>query len=94
MIRFCVLALEAFLILLALQAVISWFPHKPHHHVGRLHAKMQKVTGPVLRPTRKVLKPIRLSAKRLLPGRVLVVDVAVLVVMLFVQLGIWVLESV
>lgn len=85
MIAAIVFVLKVFLIVLALQAVISWFPHKPHHVLGRVHGAMYRLTQPVLRPFRKVLPPVAIRHRRI-PKLNLVVDFAVLVVMLLISM--------
>ena len=75
-----VFALEAFFIILAVQAILSWFPHEGDHVVGRVHAGLCRVTHPVMRHAKRVLPPVRV------PRTKLVIDFATLVVMLVIEL--------
>lgn len=86
MIAAIVFVLRLFVVVLALQAVLSWFPHKPHHVLGRVHAALYRVTHPVLKPFRKLLPPVAIRHKRI-PKLNLVVDFSVLVVMLVVSMA-------
>lgn len=53
--------LEAFVVVLLLRAVLSWFPDSPGSALRPVHRALTAVTEPVLAPVRRVVPPVRLG---------------------------------
>jgi YggT family protein len=50
---------EAFVVVLIVRALLSWFPARPGSPVVSLERALGSVTEPVLRPIRRILPPVR-----------------------------------
>jgi YggT family protein len=56
-----VFVLEAYLVILLLRAVLSWFPLNPDGFGATVQRGLYAVTEPVLAPLRSVLPPMRMG---------------------------------
>jgi YggT family protein len=56
-----VFVLEAYLIILFLRAILSWFPLNPDGFAATVQRGLYAVTEPILAPLRSVLPPMRMG---------------------------------
>ncbi len=54
--------IQAYLVVLLVRIVLTWFPIRPYSRAGRLVHYLALVTDPVLAPIRRVLPPLRVGA--------------------------------
>jgi YggT family protein len=69
---------EAYVVLLIVRALLSWFPARPGSALTKVTTAMDYVTEPVLRPIRRVLPPIRAGGMG--------IDLSILVVVIVAQI--------
>ncbi len=50
---------EAFVVVLVVRALLSWFPHRPGSPTASIERVLAGLTEPVLRPVRRILPPVR-----------------------------------
>jgi YggT family protein len=50
---------EAFVVVLIVRALLSWFPVHPGSPLASIQRVLGNVTEPVLRPIRRILPPVR-----------------------------------
>ncbi len=71
---------EAYVVLLIVRALLSWFPSHPGSPVFQLERALGVVTEPVLRPIRRLLPPVRIGAQSLDLSFIAVILVAQIIV--------------
>jgi YggT family protein len=59
--RIIVDILQAFLVILFLRIISSWFPIDPWSKAARVVRVLERITDPVLVPIRRLLPPVRLG---------------------------------
>jgi YggT family protein len=69
---------EAFVIVLIVRALLSWFPVRPGSPVFGIQRALSIVTEPVLRPIRRILPPLRAGG--------MAIDLSIIVVILAAQI--------
>jgi YggT family protein len=69
---------EAFVIVLIVRALLSWFPVHPGSPVVGIQRALGMVTEPVLRPIRRILPPLRAGG--------MAIDLSIIVVILAAQI--------
>lgn len=69
---------EAYVIILIIQALLSWLPSPPGSPVSRVRSALSVVTEPVLRPVRRLVPPIRTGGGA--------IDLSVLIVIIVAEL--------
>lgn len=55
--RIICLLLQAYLVVLILSAVLSWFPLQPDTFLASVHQALRRLVDPVLEPLRRVIPP-------------------------------------
>ncbi|MCL4433730.1 MAG: YggT family protein [Actinobacteria bacterium] len=53
-----VFLVEAYIVVLILRAVLSWFPVHPGSPIGGISRALESITEPVLAPVRRVIPPM------------------------------------
>lgn len=69
---------EAYVVLLIVRALLSWFPARPGSFVLEITRVLDIFTEPVLRPIRRVLPPLRAGGMG--------IDLSILVVVIVAQI--------
>jgi len=69
---------EAFVVVLVVRALLSWFPHRPGSPLERADRVLTRLTEPVLRPVRRILPPVRTGG--------MAIDLSFIVVILVAQI--------
>jgi len=69
--------IEAYVIVLIIRALLSWFPAQPGTGLFRVVRLLDAVTEPVLRPIRRIVPPIRAGGVSL--------DLSILIVIVVAQ---------
>jgi YggT family protein len=69
---------EAFVVVLIVRALLSWFPVHPGSLAFTLQRALGAVTEPVLRPIRRILPPLRAGG--------MAIDLSIIVVILVAQI--------
>ena len=69
---------EAFVVVLIVRALLSWFPVRPGSALVPIHRALAAVTEPVLRPIRRILPPVRAGG--------MAIDLSILVVILVAEI--------
>lgn len=59
--RIIVDLLQAYLVILLVRIVLTWFPIHPWSRLARVVRVLARITDPVLAPLRRVLPPLRLG---------------------------------
>ena len=57
--RILAFVVEAFVVVLVVRALLSWFPVRPGSALVPVQRALAAVTEPVLRPIRRILPPVR-----------------------------------
>jgi len=79
-IRIVVDLLQAYLFVLFVRIILTWFPIDPWSKAARAYNLLAKVTDPVLIPLRRLIPPIRLGGTAIdLSPIILFVGISVLV---------------
>ena len=71
---------EAFVIVLIVRALLSWFPSRPGSALLPIQRALGVVTEPVLRPVRRVIRPVRAGGMSIDLSIIVVILVAEIVV--------------
>jgi YggT family protein len=61
-VRILVDLLQAYIVVLFVRIICTWFPTDPWSGLGRFARALGRVTDPVLAPIRRLLPPLRLGA--------------------------------
>jgi YggT family protein len=69
--------IEAYVIVLVVRAVLSWFPARPGTTLFRVVQLLDAITEPVLRPIRRVLPPVGVGG--------MAIDLSILIVIVVAQ---------
>jgi YggT family protein len=78
MLRFIGWLIELYILLLIARALLSWFAAAPHSGLAKVDRVLGAITEPVLRPVRRVIRPVRVGGTYL--------DLSILVVVIVGQL--------
>jgi YggT family protein len=68
---------EAFIVVLIVRALLSWFPVRPGSPVLGLQRALGMITEPILRPIRRILPPVRAGG--------MAIDLSIILVILLAQ---------
>jgi YggT family protein len=60
-IRIVIDVLQAFLVVLFLRIISSWFPINPWSKAARVVRVLERITDPILVPIRRLLPPVRMG---------------------------------
>jgi YggT family protein len=77
--------IQAYLVILLVRIVLSWFPINPWTRMARVVAILGKLTDPVLVPVRRVLRPVRFGG--------MAIDLSPLVVFFALEILLSVLQT-
>ena len=69
---------EAFVVVLIVRALLSWFPVRPDSPMVPVQRALALVTEPVLRPIRRILPPVRAGG--------MAIDLSILLVILVAEI--------
>ncbi len=69
---------EAFVVVLIVRALLSWFPVRPGSPLVPVQHALAVVTEPVLRPIRRILPPVRAGG--------MAIDLSILLVILVAEI--------
>jgi len=69
---------EAFVVVLIVRALLSWFPVRPGSPLVPVQRALALVTEPVLRPIRRILPPVRAGG--------MAIDLSILLVILVAEI--------
>ena len=69
---------EAFVVVLIVRALLSWFPVRPGSPLVPVQRALAVVTEPVLRPIRRILPPVRAGG--------MAIDLSILLVILVAEI--------
>jgi YggT family protein len=69
--------IEAYVVILIVRALLSWFPAAPGTGLARVVSLLDAITEPVLRPVRRVLPPVRAGG--------MAIDLSILIVIVVAQ---------
>ncbi len=69
--------IEAYVVVLIVRAILSWFPASPGSPLSRVMALLDAVTEPVLRPIRRVVPPVGVGG--------MAIDLSILIVIVVAQ---------
>ncbi|HEX3946339.1 MAG TPA: YggT family protein, partial [Acidimicrobiales bacterium] len=72
--------IEAYVVILIVRALLSWFPVRPGTPFEKLVRALDAVTEPVLRPIRRLLPPVRVGGMGLDLSIIIVILVAEIIV--------------
>ncbi len=82
-VRILVDLLQAYIVVLFVRIILTWFPTSPWSSLGRFERALGRVTDPVLVPFRRLLPPLRVGGGALdLSPIVLLVALEVLIALL------------
>ena len=59
--RILVDLIQAYIVVLFVRIILTWFPTDPWSGLGRFERALGRVTDPVLAPIRRVLPPLRVG---------------------------------
>jgi YggT family protein len=59
--RIAVDLIQAYIVVLFVRIILTWFPTDPWSGLGRFERVLGRVTDPVLAPIRRVLPPLRVG---------------------------------
>ena len=76
--RILAFVVEAFVVVLIVRALLSWFPTRPGSALIPVQRALAVVTEPVLRPIRRILPPVRAGG--------MAIDLSILVVILVAEI--------
>jgi len=83
--RIIVDILQAYLVILFVRIIFSWFPIDPWSKWSRVVAVLAKLTDPVLVPVRRVLRPVRIGGMG--------IDLSPLVVLILLEVLLSILQT-
>ncbi len=78
--RILAYVVEAFVVLLVVRALLSWFPVRPGSVLVPINRSLAMVTEPILRPVRRILPTVRLGGMGIDLSIVIVILVAEIIV--------------
>ena len=76
--RILAFVVEAFVVVLVVRALLSWFPARPGSALIPVQRALAAVTEPVLRPIRRILPPVRAGG--------MAIDLSILLVILVCEI--------
>ena len=76
--RILAFVVEAFVVVLVVRALLSWFPVRPGSALVPVQRALAAVTEPVLRPIRRILPPVRAGG--------MAIDLSILLVILVCEI--------
>lgn len=76
--RILAFVVEAFVVVLIVRALLSWFPVRPGSALVPVQRALAAVTEPVLRPIRRILPPVRAGG--------MAIDLSILLVILVCEI--------
>jgi YggT family protein len=76
--RILAYVVEAFVVVLIVRALLSWFPVRPGSALIPVNRALASVTEPVLRPIRRLLPPVRAGG--------MAIDLSILIVILVAEI--------
>ncbi len=76
--RIVAYVVEAFVVVLIVRALLSWFPVGPGSALIPVNRALASVTEPVLRPIRRILPPVRAGG--------MAIDLSILLVILVAEI--------
>ncbi len=83
--RIIVDILQAYLVVLFVRIILSWFPIDPWSKWSRVVTVLAKLTDPVLVPVRRVLRPVRIGGMG--------IDLSPLVVLILLEVLLSILQT-
>ena len=83
--RIIVDILQAYLVVLFVRIILSWFPNDPWSKWSRVVTVLAKLTDPVLVPVRRVLRPVRIGGMG--------IDLSPLVVLILLEVLLSILQT-